>query len=85
MEQKVCQSCAMPLTGKELIGTEKDGSVNGDYCVYCYSKGAFTTPGQTMEQMIDMCVPFMVEQGMDKESSRKTLENLLPGLKRWMK
>ena len=85
MEQKLCQSCAMPLTDVKLFGTEKDGNRNEDYCTYCYSNGAFSTPDQTMEQMIDTCIPFMVEQGMDKDDSRKSLESLLPNLKRWKK
>lgn len=31
-----CQSCGMPLTRKEDCGTNADGSVNYDYCQYCY-------------------------------------------------
>ncbi len=85
MEQKLCQSCGMPLTKAEEFGTEKDGSKSNDYCVYCYSGGEFLTPNETVEQMIDTCVPFMVEQGMDEKSSRESLESLLPSLKRWKK
>ncbi|KAA6319565.1 hypothetical protein EZS27_030556 [termite gut metagenome] len=33
MEQKFCQSCAMPLTDAALIGTNVDGSTNEDYWV----------------------------------------------------
>lgn len=32
MEQKICQSCAMPLTSEDMYATEKDGSINKDYC-----------------------------------------------------
>lgn len=83
MEQKICQSCAMPMTSPEHFGREKDGSVNEDYCCYCYSDGALVNPGQTLEEMIETCVPFMVEQGMEKERAKATLESILPGLKRW--
>ncbi len=31
MEQKFCQSCGMPLS-PEVLGTEKDGSKNEEYC-----------------------------------------------------
>ena len=85
MEQKLCQSCAMPLSGTELMGTEKEGSINSDYCKYCYSRGSFENPDQTLEQMIDTCVPFMVEQGMDADQARSSLDAVLPGLKRWKK
>ena len=35
MEQKFCQSCGMPLTN-EILGTNTDGTLNEDYCIYCY-------------------------------------------------
>ena len=38
MEQKFCQSCGMPLN-PEVLGTEKDGSKNEEYCTYCYADG----------------------------------------------
>ena len=28
MENKICQSCAMPLTSDDLLGTNKDGTIN---------------------------------------------------------
>ncbi|MBR6920026.1 MAG: zinc ribbon domain-containing protein, partial [Bacteroidales bacterium] len=51
MEQKFCQSCGMPLT-EEMLGTNADGSKNGDYCSYCYKDGAFTNDC-TMDEMIE--------------------------------
>ena len=83
MEQKLCQSCAMPLTGADLLGTEKNGEKNEDYCKHCYVDGAFNSPNETMEEMIDTCIPFMVKEGMDKDLARKSLEAVLPTLKRW--
>ena len=32
-----CQSCGMPLTREEDCGTNADGSINYDYCKYCYA------------------------------------------------
>lgn len=81
MEMLVCQSCGMPLT-KEVFGTEKDGSKNEDYCVYCYKEGSLTSEC-TMDEMINTCIPFMEEQGMNKDEARKLLEKELPNLKRW--
>ena len=34
MENKICQSCGMPITSNEMLGTNKDSSVNKDYCKY---------------------------------------------------
>ena len=39
MNEKICQSCGMPLNNKEELGTNKDGSINDDYCKYCYKDG----------------------------------------------
>ena len=36
-----CQSCGMPLTKNEDCGTNADGSINFDYCQYCYKEGQF--------------------------------------------
>ena len=41
MEQKICQSCAMPID-ESTFGTEADGSKNQEYCHYCYANGQFT-------------------------------------------
>jgi hypothetical protein len=85
MEQKFCQSCAMPLGGDvSMYGTNADGSANTEYCKYCYENGAFTSD-MTMDQMIDICVPHMVQanNGMTEESAREMMRSFFPTLKRW--
>lgn len=84
MEQKFCQSCAMPMTQADQYGTEKDGSRSADYCSYCYENGAFTSPC-TMEEMIDFCAGPMVEgtPGMTKEQAIAAMRDFFPQLKRW--
>ena len=37
---KFCQSCGMPLQAEDQWGTNADGSLNEEYCCYCYQKGA---------------------------------------------
>lgn len=49
MEQQFCQSCGMPLTNTNK-GTNADGSLNEDYCTYCYQNGKFTQ-NLTMSQI----------------------------------
>jgi len=73
------------MSGPEQMGKEKDGTINSDYCCYCYKDGSFDNPEETLEEMINTSVPFMVEQGMEADTARKSLEALLPGLKRWKK
>ena len=52
MEQNICQSCAMPLTSEDMYSTEKDGSINKDYCKWCYKDGEFIDKC-SMEEYID--------------------------------
>ncbi len=83
MEMRICQSCAMPMNEDNLLGSNADGSKNQDYCVHCYQNGQFMHPNETMEQMIETCVPFMVKEGWDEDKARTEMQNLLPKLKRW--
>lgn len=85
MENTVfCQSCAMPLHNREDYGTNADGSQNQDYCRYCYDRGAFTSEA-TMEEMIDICVPYSKEHYGSEEAAKKAMEEWFPQLKRWKK
>ncbi|WP_353092822.1 zinc ribbon domain-containing protein [Tissierella praeacuta] len=85
MKQEYCQSCGMPMEDMSLYGTENDGSNNQDYCIYCYENGRFRKPDETMEEMIETCVPFMTEKGMGEKEARELLNSFLPYLKRWKK
>lgn len=73
----------MPMS-KEVCGTNEDGSLNGDYCKYCYDKGAFLAD-TTMEEMINFCVGPMVENNADmtEEQAKSMMQEFFPTLKRW--
>lgn len=79
----ICQSCGMPMEKEELFGKNKDGSVNKEYCIYCYPNGAFNKPDETFEEMVETCVPFMMKEGYTEEQAREYLNNNLKNLKRW--
>jgi hypothetical protein len=83
MNAPICQSCGMPMDKEELLGTNADGSKNNEYCTYCFQNGAFPDPDVTLEQMIETCVPFLKEEGMEEEAARKHLQETFPKLKRW--
>jgi len=89
MEQKFCQSCGMPLND-QIEGTNADGSINGDYCIYCYKDGRFTQD-VAMEQMIDFCARFtdeinkQSEQNLTQEQAKEIMRQYFPQLKRWKK
>jgi hypothetical protein len=79
----ICQSCAMPLN-PDVLGTNKDGSKNADYCVYCMKDGEFTSD-QTMEECIETCVPFCSNGNpwLDADTARTEMRKFFPNLKRW--
>lgn len=85
MMQSYCQSCGMPLTDEALLGTEKEGHKNQDYCTYCYEEGSFKQPNLTVEERIDICVPHLKGDGMPANEARTMLTSFLPSLKRWRK
>ena len=82
MDTKICQSCAMPLTSDDLLGTNKDGSVNNDYCKYCYDNGEFLHD-VSMEEFIEMCSQFGEQAGMSNEQMKAYCTEVFPTLERW--
>ena len=85
-----CQSCGMPLTRAEDCGTNADGSVNYDYCQYCYKDGKFLQDC-TMDEMIEHCAQFVDEvnkhmpKPMTREEYIQMMQGFFPMLKRWRK
>lgn len=54
MENKICQSCGIPIDSEEQLGCNQDGSMNLDYCKYCYENGDFIDK-VSMQEYIQMC------------------------------
>ena len=83
-----CQSCGMPLTRNEDCGTNADGSINFDYCKYCYQGGKFLQDC-TMDEMIEHCAQFVDEvnkqmpQPMTRDEYKAMMRGFFPMLKRW--
>ena len=84
MENKICQSCGMPIISNEQLGWNKDGSINNDYCKYCYEDDEFIDK-VTMDEYIKMCSKFGKQAGMTNGEMREHFKNLFPTLKRWKK
>lgn len=82
MKANHCQSCGMPMEEQQRA-REMDGAVNEEFCLYCYENGEFKQPELTMEQMIEICVPYMKETGMPEQQARAILQEQLPTLSRW--
>ena len=78
--QLVCQCCGMPLED-ELIGRNQDGTLNEDYCKWCYADGTYTY--SDMDELINVCIPHMVKEGFSEEQARAYMKDQLPKLDYW--
>lgn len=85
MNEVFCQSCSMPIHDEALFGRESSGEINTNYCLYCFENGRFKQEDITMEEMIEYCVPFLIEDGMKEEEATSLLKQSIPYLKRWRK
>lgn len=85
-----CQSCGMPMQTADLFGTNADGTLNQDYCCYCYKDGAFVQDC-TMDEMIAHCIKFLDEFNeacgtkLSNEEAIAQMRKHFPTLKRWAK
>lgn len=78
--QLVCQCCGMPLDDA-IIGRDRDGTPNEDYCKWCYADGRYTY--SNMDDLIDVCVGHMVDDNFSEEQARSYMKQLLPTLDYW--
>lgn len=79
--QPVCQCCGMPLEDDSMIGYNRDGTPNEEYCRWCYADGTYTY--SNMEDLIEVCVRNMANGDCTEEQARAYLEELLPNLDYW--
>ena len=79
----ICQCCGMPLEDDTVIGREKDGTLNEDYCKWCYADGTYTY--SDMDELIDVCVGYMANENFSEEQARSYMKKLLPKLDYWKK
>lgn len=76
----VCQCCGMPLE-EAILGRNRDGSLNGEYCQWCYADGTYMY--SDMDELISVCIPNLVKQGFTEEQARTYLKEKLPTLDYW--
>ena len=77
-----CQCCGMPLEDS-IISRDKDGTMNEDYCQWCYADGNYTY--SNMDELIEVCIPHMVKEGFTEEEAREFMRRNLPKLNYWKK
>ncbi len=79
-QKLICQCCGMPLED-EIIGKDRDGTPNEHYCKWCYADGTYTY--SNMDNLIDVCIPHMVNESFSEEQARAYLKQVLPTLDYW--
>lgn len=47
----ICQCCGMPIEDESILGRDKDGTLNEEYCKWCYADGTYTY--SNMDDLID--------------------------------
>ncbi len=79
-QKRICQCCGMPLED-EIVGRNKDGSPNEDYCKWCFADGTYTY--SDMDELIEVCVQHMAGENFSEEQARAYMRQVLPTLDYW--
>ena len=79
----VCQCCGMPLEDDGTMSRETDGSINEEYCKWCYADGKYTY--SDMDSLIDFCAGHMASENWPEAQVRAYMAELLPKLDHWKK
>ena len=82
-DKNICQSCGMPMHHLTDYGTNKNGTVNTEYCHFCYLDGKYTDHGITLEHKIEKNISMAEKMGMPREEATILAHTTLPTLKRW--
>lgn len=76
----ICQCCGMPLDDSS-ISREPDGTLNEDYCKWCYADGKFVYTN--LDELVDFLVEHMASASWPKDQARAYFEMQLPQLAHW--
>jgi hypothetical protein len=64
-------------------GTDVGGTLDEDYCRFCFRDGVFTHPHLSLDEMIDRIAARAPEMHLTPEQAATRGRRLLPRLKRW--
>lgn len=82
-QKRICQCCGMPLDDAEIFSHNGDGTVNENYCKWCYADGTYTY--HNMDDLIAVCVKQMAGESFTEQQARDYMKELLPQLEYWKK
>ena len=72
----VCQCCGMPLEDDASVSREPDGTLNEEYCKWCYNQGQFAY--SSMEELTSFLVEHMSNEKLAQGAARAYFEAQLP-------
>ena len=79
---KICQCCGMPLNDENIISREPDGTLNDEYCKWCYTDGKFTYTSK--EPLLDFIVGHMPNPDNKPDDVRRAeFDSYLSQLNYW--
>lgn len=82
-QTKLCQSCGMPITKPDDLGTNADGNHSREYCKYCYAGGKFTADislDNFIEKQVEIAKNMLK---IPENTARAMAHSIIPKLKRW--
>lgn len=88
MDADICQSCGLPMPEADQHGTNADGSLSREYCVYCFKKGDFLHEYE-LHQMIEINLQYLDDFNAlagthyTQREARECMKKSMPLLKRW--
>ena len=82
-QQLFCQCCGMPLNEDDILSRETDGTINEEYCKWCYHDGKYTY--SDMDSLINFCAETFANENWPAEAVRAHMSVLLPKLNYWKK
>ena len=75
----------MPL-GEGFFGTNKNKSINEEFCKFCFKGGKFTKPNLKMNEMIESSIEHLIKElKLNKEEAEFLSFRTIPKLSRWKK
>lgn len=77
----ICQCCGMPLDDDATLSREVDGTINEEYCKWCYNDGKFAYG--SVEELTDFLAEHMSNESWPPEQVREYLGGMLPSLNHW--
>ena len=57
----ICQCCGMPIDDDSILGRDKDGTLNEEYCKWCYADGTYTWDLQKTLRLLYKSNPTLFE------------------------